>query len=276
MNIFDIIILGLVQGLTEFLPISSSGHLVIFKNILNVNSQGLFVEIALHFGTMIAVCAFFWKDLYHMIKGVCSLPIKLISRKKISVILDKDPYTKLSLMVILATIPTAIIALIFKDSFEKFFNTPILVGIMLIVTGTILWFTKSINSEKNLKHFVGPINAIIIGIVQGMAITPGISRSGTTIATATFLGINKELAAKFSFLLSIPAILGAVVTNLDGATAKDVNITNIIIGTVVSCVVGYISIRFLVKLIKKGKFYLFSYYCWLVGIIAIVGFVIKA
>ncbi len=275
MNILQTIILGIVQGLTEFLPISSSGHLVIFKNIMNAGSPGIVFEIALHFGTMIAICTVFWKDIYLIIKDVKFSISKLKSEKKLSEILREDQHTNLFFMIIVATIPTAAIALLFEDVFEQLFHTPFLVGCMLIITGTILRFTKNKISTKPNKNRISIISSIIIGTVQGMSITPGISRSGTTIAAATFLGVDKETAARFSFLLSIPAILGAVVTKLDEIRGNNINLLNLIIGTVVATVVGYIALRYLINLIKRGKFYIFSYYCWIVGLLVMIGFALK-
>lgn len=272
MTTIDAIILGMVQGLTEFLPVSSSGHLVIGKTLLNIDSPGIFMEIALHFGTMLSICAVFWKDIYLILRDLKRSVIKLISRRKVSDILKEDHHTVLFLMVVSATVPTAIIALLFENEFERFFSTPALVGCMLIVTGTILWFTKNIKSKESEEKTIGFLRAIIIGAVQGMAITPGISRSGTTIAAATFMGVNRTSAAKFSFLLSIPAILGAVVTKLDEISTNSADLSKIIIGTIIATAVGYMALRFLVSLIKKGKFYVFSYYCWAVGIGTVIMF----
>ncbi|NQU33923.1 MAG: undecaprenyl-diphosphate phosphatase [Bacteroidetes bacterium] len=275
MNIVDTIILGIVQGLTEFLPVSSSGHLVISKTLLNVDSPGIFMEISLHLGTMLAICAVFWKDIYLIFKDLKSSFSKLISRRNVGDILKEDRHTRLFLMVLVATVPTAIIALLFEEQFERFFSAPALAGAMLIVTGTILWFTKNIKTNELEEKPISFLRAIIIGAVQGMAITPGISRSGTTIAAATFMGVNRSSAAKFSFLLSIPAILGAVVTKLDEMSMSRSDLSNIIIGTVIATVVGYIALRFLVSLIEKGKFYVFSYYCWAVGIGTVIVYYLK-
>ncbi|MGR3319985.1 MAG: undecaprenyl-diphosphate phosphatase [Candidatus Anammoxibacter sp.] len=272
MNIVDAIILGVVQGLTEFLPVSSSGHLVIFKNLLNIDSPGIVMEIALHFGTMIAICAVFRKDIYLIIKDIIRSIVKLAAKRRFADVLKEDKNTKLFLMIMLGTVPTVIIALLFEKMFESFFSIPFLSGIMLIVTGTVLWFTKMINLKDLKKDTIPFYYALIIGVVQGIAIMPGISRSGTTIAAATFLGIKRELAAKFSFLLSIPVILGGTVLKIGEMKESSINFQSIIIGTIIATLVGYLSLLFLVNLIKKGRFYLFAYYCWGAGIISVIYF----
>ncbi|MGR3220731.1 MAG: undecaprenyl-diphosphate phosphatase [Candidatus Anammoxibacter sp.] len=272
MNLVDAIVLGVVQGLTEFLPVSSSGHLVIFKNLLKINTPGIVMEIALHFGTMIAICTVFRRDIYLIIKDIKQSIIKLVDKRAPSEILKEDQNTKLFLMLLLGTVPTAIIALLFEKAFEMFFNIPILAGIMLIVTGIVLWLTKTIKVKTPGRVSVTVLNALIIGAVQGIAILPGISRSGTTIATAAFLGIKRELAVKFSFLLSIPAILGAVILKMGDMNGRSIDIRNIIIGTVIATLVGYLSLLFLINLIKKGRFHLFAYYCWGAGISSVIYF----
>jgi undecaprenyl-diphosphatase len=204
------IILGLIQGLTEFLPISSSGHLVIFESFLEMETQGVIWEITLHFSTLLAIFAVFYKDIFMILKSVCLSCKKLFSGESIINVFKNDPHTRIFLLIIIGTIPTVIIAFSFRNAFESLFNKPGIAGYMLIVTGTMLWFTKyNFRTSSNKKNLV-VLDALIIGTVQGLAITPGISRSGTTIATATFRGVDRETAARFSFLLVIPAILGAM------------------------------------------------------------------
>ncbi|MGR3177965.1 MAG: undecaprenyl-diphosphate phosphatase [Candidatus Anammoxibacter sp.] len=273
MNVVDTIILGVVQGVTEFLPVSSSGHLVIFKNLLKIDSPGIVMEISLHFGTMIAICTVFWKDIYLIIKDIKQSIIKLAAKRAPDEVLKEDQNTKLFLMILLGTVPTAIIALLFAKAFERFFSIPLLAGIMLIVTGIVLWSTKMIKRKNPEKETIPFFYALIIGAVQGIAIMPGISRSGTTIAAATFLGIKRELAVKYSFLLSIPAILGAAILKIGEMNGSSINFQNIIIGTIIAALVGYLSLLFLVNLIKKGRFYLFAYYCWGAGIISVIYFI---
>ena len=267
------IILGAIQGLTEFLPISSSGHIVIFKSFLNIETQGVIWEISLHFSTLLAIIGVFHKDIFMILKSVYPSFKKLISGESITNIFKNDIHTRLFFLIIIGTIPTVIIAFSFRSTFESLFNKPVAVGYMLLVTGTVLWFTKySLRADGN-KNNLGILDALIVGVVQGLAITPGISRSGTTIAAATFRGVDRETAARFSFLLVIPAILGAMaMTAKDTITLKNGEISFLIIGSVVAAITGYISLRILIKIVTNGKLHIFSYYCWPVGLLAILFF----
>ena len=267
------IILGIVQGLTEFLPISSSGHLVIFKSYLHADTQGAVWEISLHLGTLLAIFGVFFKDIYKICKEVCLSFKKLISGEKLINIYRNDSHTRIFFLILIGTIPTALIALFFKDIFESLFTKPALAGLMLLVTGTVLWFTRKYLMVNSNKKQPGIFDALIIGAVQGFAITPGISRSGTTIAAATFRGVDRESAARFSFLLAIPAILGAMVMIMkDTINLRNGELSFLITGSVVAAITGYISLRFLIKIVTAGKLYVFSYYCWPVGLFAILFF----
>jgi len=269
------IILGLIQGLTEFLPISSSGHLVICKGFLNVDTQGVIWEIALHFSTLLAIFCVFYKDIFMMLKSVFLSCKKLFSGESIISIFENDPHTRLFLLIAIGTIPTVIIAFSFRNALETLFSKPGIAGYMLIVTGTVLWFTKfDFLKAKSSKKGLGIVDALIIGAVQGLAITPGISRSGTTIATAMFRGVDRETAARFSFLLVIPAILGAMAMMAkETVTLRNGEISFLIIGSVVAAISGYISLRVLIRVVNNGKLHLFSYYCWPVGLFVILFFI---
>ncbi len=268
------IILGLIQGLTEFLPISSSGHLVIFKSFLDMETQGVIWEIALHFSTLLAIFCVFYKDIFMMLKGACLSCKKLFSGESIVNIFKNDPHTRLFLLIVIGTIPTVVIAFSFRNTFESLFNKPGIAGYMLIVTGTMLWFTKYDFRNKSNKKNLGIFDALIIGAVQGLAITPGISRSGTTIAAATFRGVDRKTAARFSFLLVIPIILaGMAMMAKDTVTLKHEEISFLIIGSVVAAISGYISLRVLIRIVNNGKLHLFSYYCWPVGLFVILYFI---
>ncbi|MFQ5685781.1 MAG: undecaprenyl-diphosphate phosphatase [Candidatus Scalindua sp.] len=267
------IILGAIQGLTEFLPISSSGHLVIFKSFLDLETQGVIWEISLHFGTLLAILGVFYKDILMIIKSVYLSCIKLFTGESIVNIFRNDPNTRIFLLIIVGTIPTVIIAFSFRSSFESLFNKPVAAGYMLLVTGAVLWFTRyNFKTDGNKKN-LGIFDALIVGAVQGLAITPGISRSGTTIAAATFRGVDRETAARFSFLLAIPVILGAMAMMVKETVAlKNGEISFLITGSVVAAITGYISLHILIKIVKTGKLHLFSYYCWPVGLFAVLFF----
>ncbi|MFQ5963490.1 MAG: undecaprenyl-diphosphate phosphatase [Candidatus Scalinduaceae bacterium] len=267
------IILGIVQGLTEFLPISSSGHLVIFKEFLNIDTQGAIWEISLHLGTLFAIFGVFFKDIYNIFKDVCLSCKKLVYGERLINIFRNETHTRFFLLVIIGTIPTALIAFFFKDKYESLFDKPVSAGFMLLVTGTVLWFTRKNSTVNSNKRDLSVFDALLIGTVQGLAITPGISRSGTTIAAAIFRGVDREFAARFSFLLAIPAILGAMAIIMnDTLTLKNGELSLLIIGGITAAITGYVALRFLIKIITIGKLYVFSYYCWPVGLFAILFF----
>lgn len=266
MDIVQSFILGLVQGLTEFLPISSSGHLVILQHLMGFKKPMLFFDIMLHLGTLGAVIAVFWQDLKKigqeeilpLLKGFCNNPGLLSALSR----------ARMTLLIMLATIPTGLIGYLFKEPLESLFASTYAVGFALCFTGTLLWFTKYCKKkDATLKTY----QALLIGLAQGIAITPGISRSGTTIATGLFLGLSGELAARFSFLLSIPAILGAVSLELSSSTiSTHTPFLPTLLGTLTAALMGYLALRYLLKVISHGKLYHFSYYCWLLGALALV------
>ncbi|HHT9126540.1 MAG TPA: undecaprenyl-diphosphate phosphatase [Candidatus Brocadiia bacterium] len=269
--LIKLVILAVVQGLTEFLPVSSSGHLVIFKNQLGVESQNAFWEIILHFGTLLAVFIFFRKEILSILKSVIVSVRRLISGGKITDLIRDDLHFRIFLLILVGTIPTGLIAIAFKNTFEALFNKPVLAGLMIMVTGTFLWFTKSVDKKTVNKEGISFIDALIVGVVQGIAIIPGISRSGSTISAACFRGINRGLAARFSFLLSIPAILCATVLEYKEIVAlngKGLFYVAIVIS--VSALVGYFALRWLVGIVERGRLYMFSYYCWGIGVIGII------
>ena len=210
MNHMETIFLGIVQGLTEFLPVSSSGHLVIFEKLLGLKEPEILLDVSLHLGTLIAVCIYFRTDLVHMVAELWSF-VSPGSKKNNGA----RPNARLAMMVVLGSVPTAIIGLAFKDPLEKAFGSLFTVGIMLLITGTIVGITRLIPKSHNKAMRVGPLVALAVGTAQGLAIMPGISRSGSTIVCALLLGLNRELAGRFSFLLAIPAIVGAVILQMD-------------------------------------------------------------
>ncbi|MDH3976000.1 MAG: undecaprenyl-diphosphate phosphatase [Deltaproteobacteria bacterium] len=262
MTIIEALILGLVQGLTEFLPISSSGHLVIAKSIMGgVREPGILFEVLLHLGTLLAVLLFFRKDIIKLV-----LSLTLAGNLSDG---ERKEGRKMVLAVIAGTLPTVVIALLFKDIFEALFSSVKIVSLMLLITGLLLFLSDMVRDRKREK--VSLKDALIIGIVQGAAIIPGISRSGSTIAAGLFMGINGEKAAKFSFLLSIPAILGAVVLH-----AKDISGLNnghmipYLAGVTAAAVSGFFSIKVLMKVVAGRRLKLFAFYCWTVGIIGLI------
>ena len=252
-------LLGLVQGLTEFLPVSSSGHLVLAGHLIGLPSTGLVFELLLHLATLAAVVFYYRSDVMGLFKAVP----RALRAPRIGY--HEDPEVRLGLLIIAASIPTAVIGLAFKDHFEALTAYPQAVGGALLVTAVLLLATHFIQprqSDLNLRV------ALLIGLAQGLAITPGISRSGATIALALLLGIATTQAARFSFLISIPAIAGAAILKLrDGL--DQLEFLPAVVGFLVASISGYLALRWLVALVKARRFAAFAPYCAVVGLLAI-------
>lgn len=268
MDIIQAIILGMVQGLTEFLPVSSSAHLVFFTDLMHLQ-QNVAFDTLLHLGTLAAVVGFFWKDIVKIITSFLS-SILDIFRGRFKQGLEEKPFKKLSWLLIVGTIPAGLMGILLQKQFEALFNSILYVGIFLIITGFLLWGAERVKpGEKDVKD-ISFKNSLVIGIFQGIAIAPGISRSGATISAGLFSGLNRELAARFSFLLSIPAILGAALVQAKDITGFDANIAVLIAGFLSAVIFGYIAIKLLLKIIKERSLMIFAYYCWIVGIVVII------
>ena len=265
MTNFETILLGIVQGLTEFLPVSSSGHLVIFGNLLGFKEPEILLDTSLHLGTLLAVCIYFRSDLRKMIQELWAW-VTPGGESGVGI----GSHALLALMVVVGSIPTAFIGLIFKDPLEKLFGAVTTVGVMLMVTGIIVGLTKFISRNHGKWDQVGVWMALAIGTAQGLAIVPGISRSGSTIVCALLLGLKRETAGRFSFLLSIPAIIGAVGLHLETDAIERVGVTPLTMGFIASALVGFFALKLLMGMVKKGHFYYFAPYCWIVGALTII------
>ena len=275
MELHQGIILGIIQGLTEFLPVSSSGHLVLGQIFFGITQSQLIFDISVHMGTLLAVLVVYSSDILAMISSIFRFLLKTVSFKPVLHLVNEDKNLKMAGLIIIGSIPTAIIGLILKQFEHVLFSSEVLVGFMLILTGTILWVSRKYYSSGNTKKIFGIKKAFSIGIVQGLAVIPGISRSGSTIATGMFLGIDRHTAAKFSFLLSIPAILGAQVLSIkdmikDGLTIDPVTIY----ATIASFITGLIALKILLTLVHSGRFHLFAPYCWLIGSLVLLSKII--
>jgi len=263
MSIFESVILGIVQGLTEFLPVSSSGHLVLLQKIFNINEPGLFFDTMLHAGTLTAVFIVLWKDIWSLI---CK------------------PIQKLTLFLIIATIPAVITALLFKDKIEEIFKTANLLGICFLITTCFLITAelisrrKTVNNEQlTINKEMSWIDALFIGIMQAIAILPGISRSGATISGALFRKLDRDFAARFSFLLSIPAILGALalqtkdlITKSAATNSENINIIAVSAGTVSAAIVGFFAVKFMLKIIREKSLFGFAIYTGVLGTLVLL------
>ena len=272
MDIIQALVLGIVQGLTEFLPVSSSAHLVFVPYIIGTTSS-LAYDTLLHIGTLVAVVAYFWNDIINMLKSFFSSLLD-IPRGQFLKGLQEDQFKKLAWFVIIGTIPAGLAGILFKSSFESLFNSVPIVGVFLIITGFLLWgsemVSRRISNKTSLKE-MSLKNSIIIGIAQAFAIAPGISRSGATISAGLFLGVDKELAARYSFLLSIPAILGAALVQAkDIGSLMDISSVAAIAGFIAAIISGYLAVRFMLKLIKERNLLPFAYCCWIIGPLAII------
>ncbi|WP_462315756.1 undecaprenyl-diphosphate phosphatase [Methanobrevibacter sp.] len=271
MDIIQGIIIGIVQGLTEFLPVSSSAHLVFAHRLLGVESSIAF-DVFLHLGTLIAVMWFFRYDIYKMLVSWFS-SIQDILHGRFKEGFYEDPYKRLAWYVILATIPVGIVGVLFEDSVDALFSGALYVpAFFLFVTGTILYLSQRMSNGEINYNTITKKEALFMGLGQACAILPGLSRSGTTIAAGLTIGLNKEFAAKFSFILSIPAIFGAFVIQLkDIGSAMDANFLPVFLGFIASIVAGYIAIKWMLDLIQNKSLDIFAYYCWLMGLIVFMG-----
>lgn len=245
--LLEYIFLGIVQGLTEFLPISSTGHLVLFRKLFGLDEIGLLFDTMLHFGTLIAVIVVFWPEIRQLIS---------------------NPTSKLARLLVVGTIPTAVIGLAFEDYFEEISRTGVTIGWEFLATGVILWTVESMRKGHRRFEQINYTDALIIGTLQGAAILPAISRSGLTIAGSLLRGIDRADAARFSFLLSLPAILGACTLQTVKLTQNPLDTATLIpmiVGTFFAAVAGYFAIRWMLKIISTGSMKGFAVYVWILG-----------
>lgn len=273
MGFLSSIFLGLVQGIAEFLPISSSGHLSLFQHFFGLTEAGLFFDVLLHLGTLIAIFVYYWRDIVNLVKAFLRLVTGLFSKKKKGARKGrKDPGARMILMLIVATLPLFVILPI-KDKVESLYSNTIFVGCALIVTGCILFFSDRMAKGKKTIRSATLLDALLVGVGQALAVVPGLSRSGTTISAGMLRGFSRKFAVRFSFLLSIPAVLGANIISIGDAVAAGIDTSLLpayIAGTVVAAVSGYFAIRLVNSLADKGKFGSFAYYCWGIGAAAVI------
>ena len=278
MSTIEAIILGIIQGLSEFLPISSSAHIVFTANIyavltgssLDVTSQHIFLSIMLHVGTLIAVMIYFWKELWTITKSF----LKALYKRDFS-----DENAMFGVYILVGTIFTVAIAYPLNDISENLLGNPIIVAMLLILTGFVLFFSefKSKHLEKNTQN-LDLKKAIIIGLAQGLAGFPGLSRSGWTIAAGLFLGMNRVKSTRFSFLLIVPIIIGASIfypiLEIKPSEFASYNWLGITLGTITSAVVGYFCIKYFLKFVARFTMNFFAYYCIIAGLLVITFFTV--
>jgi len=271
MNILQALWLGVLQGVTEFLPISSSGHLVLGKAILGVHTEGVAYEVFVHFGTFLAILTVFWGDVWHVIKAV-GHALRHPSADNWSLSYREDPFFRVAILICLGTIPILVVGLFLEHQVESAFSSPLFVSVALIVTGTFLLGTRWIKPQDTR---FGIVRAFVIGLAQAFAILPGISRSGSTIAAGMYAGVERSEAARFSFLLVLPAIFGATV--LEGAELLRTGIPSqqamtLFMGTIAAYGSGAIALKWLLGVIRRGRLDRFAYYCYAVGMVGLIWF----
>lgn len=283
MSILEALLLGFIQGVTEFLPISSSGHLVIGQHLLGFEEPQLLFDIILHVGTLLAVVAFYWKDIRGVITGLWTGTKNWASERTLESFARPEG-ARLAVLTLLATLPTGVIGLFLDKLLDPgegeapLIDAQVVAG-LLIVNGFILFANKFMGDKRPSERAstlslwnITPMVAIGIGIIQGIAVTPGFSRSGLTITIALALGILRVQAARFSFLISIPAILGALLLKFDLTVFTQASTDELIAfagGALTAAAVGYVSILILVEMLKKARFHHFAWYCWGVGILGV-------
>lgn len=267
MTYFEAIILGLVQGLAEFLPISSSGHLALLQQFFGIEEDKvLLFSVLLHVGTLVSVFIVYWKDIWELIVELC-LTIKDLCTGK-GLRLDERPIRKLGVLIIIATIPTGIIGVVGGDFFDSLYTSVIPIGVGLVITGFLLVIAERMGGSKRGLDKMNFRNAFFIGLVQGVAICPGISRSGSTLFGSLVCNLERSFAVKFVFLISIPSILGSAVLEVPTALAEGVDPSTlgpVLVGMLVAAVSGLIAIKTMIKIVSDKKLSYFSWYVWILG-----------
>ena len=251
--------LGILQGLTEFLPVSSSGHLVLAQSLLGMDAPGITLEVVLHVGTILAVLAVYGQDLVGIARGILSRDSAFRMRES----------RRLALWIILGSAPAAVVGIGLKSQVEVLFNSVLAVGVSLIMTGVILQASGGKTRGNRRAEGLGPAGALWVGLAQAAAIVPGISRSGATVGAGLHLGLRPPEAARFSFLLSVPAVAGAALVDVLDASWSAFPATFLLAGALSAFISGYAAIRVLLWVLGRGRLRAFSYYCFALGFLAI-------
>ena len=278
MTYFMSILMGIIQGVAEFLPISSSGHLALFQTFFgmeNMEEKYMFFTVLLDFGTLISVCMVYWRDIVDMIREFFLGIAALAGRKDTGV--APPPARRMVMLIIIATVPLFVMVFL-QDAVNQLFSNSIMVSCALLATGFILFFSDRMARGHKTAKNATVADALIVGCGQALAVIPGLSRSGTTISVGMMRGFDRAFAVRFSFLMSLPAVLGANVLEIKDALASNFPIEELpmyLVGVAVSAVVGYFAIRLVKSLSDKGKFGKFAYYCWAVGLGSLVAGIVK-
>ncbi|MBU4227372.1 undecaprenyl-diphosphate phosphatase [bacterium] len=262
----SLILLGIMQGLTEFFPVSSSGHLVIAKYFLKLHLPGAAFEAFLHFGTVVAVIVLFRKEIKELVISFFDSIYKLSHGENISNIFKNNSSSKYAWFLVISTMPAAIIGYTFSSYFEILFGKPIIASFMLTVTGVLLWLGNKYytGGNKNISEITYK-DAIFIGVAQAVAIIPGISRSGLTVIAGLSRNLDREFAARYSFILSVPIILGASMFKMRELSSLNIDLSILILSGLVAAISSYGAMKIFIGLLKNRKIYLFSYYLWIIS-----------
>lgn len=252
LTLMEIVILAIVQGITEWLPISSFGHLALVEGYLGLELP-LSFNLMLHVGSVFVVLAVFWRDIQRIVFAVLRLDFKTHDGK-------------IGVLIVVGSIPTALIGLLLYDAIESFSHNLLFVGIAFLITGVILFFSERRKSNRELNYF----DSLLIGTAQGVALAPGISRSGFTIATGLLRQIKKGEVFRYSFLLFLPAVIGATLLEARNFVVGDIGGVELFLGAAISMIVGFIVLKLLQKIVIREKFHLFAYYCWIIGFLTVI------
>lgn len=264
MTLIQALVLGILQGATEFLPISSSGHLVLVPWLLGWDASGLTFDTTVHLGTLLAVVVYFRQDIWQIVVGV----LKTLRDRRLD-----DFYGRLGWIIAVGSIPAAVLGFLFEDCFELLFGSPAAVAVLLLITGLILFVSERLSSRVRPLEAVTWKDGLLIGTAQAAAIAPGISRSGATIAAGLGMGIHREAAARFSFLMALPIILVAGLFKLKDTVEIGLGgaeMTVLGVGFVAAAVSGYACIHFLLAYVRQRSLNLFAIYCWVFGAFSLV------
>ncbi|MGC9512872.1 MAG: undecaprenyl-diphosphate phosphatase [Fidelibacterota bacterium] len=264
MSTLEVMIIAIVQGLTEFLPVSSSGHMVLTEALFGLKVPGITLEIALHFGTFMSVLLVFRKEIIHIL---ISFFTKIWKIRQIPLNYREDEWFRMAVLVLLSMIPAILVALFLRDFIEGLFESTRSVGIALIFTGLLLFITQwAPRVRKPLKGW----NVLFMGIFQALAMIPGISRSGSTISAGLLAGVDREKIAKFSFIMALPLIIGATILEIPEIKGgSQISLFNISLGMLVAFLTGIVALKWLIKILMRGRLSSFSYYCVLLGFITV-------
>ena len=271
MTLLSSVLLGVIQGVTEFLPVSSSGHLAIAEHLLNISGASScppFFDVLLHLGTLFAVFAAYWEDIRDMILEFFCGVSDLVHRSTPSRV---PPARRMILLIIVGTLPLFAVLPV-KDAIEALGDNMYFVAIALLATGCLLFASDHVRQGRKTERSATLLDVLLVGVGQALATCPGISRSGTTITAGCFVGFDRKFAVRYSFLMSIPAILGANILSLKDALEESIlwaEVPIYLVGVAVSALMGYLCIRLIKLVADKGRFGFFAYYCWLAGIVTL-------